>query len=148
SGSGDFAVDFIADPLNEVFETPAGEANNFFQISYRVDYNVIASFSGMQLNAGTDFDLAGGTSDIRWTGGTLEVINGARIGIITGVTFESANFDVLNPGVINSDQPLNESQLFPGVLIGVITAEGQRAVIRLEARVGTALTISFRVYAG
>lgn len=147
-GTGSFSVDVVADVTNNVNEGASGEQNNIFRLSYTVDYPIVAELSSLPVFAGTSFDLAGGTADLNWTGTSLDVINGARIGIVTGVTYENVKYDMLSSSVINSQVGLVDAQVFPGVLIGVITAEGLRAIIRVEARVGTSMTISFRVYSG
>ena len=147
-GTGDFSVDVVADVNNEVVEGFDGETNNFFRFSYAVDFPIVGEAASLPINAGTAIDLAGGTPDLNWTGASLEVMNGSLIGIITGVTFENVVFDQLNPNVVNSGVGLTDAQLFPGVLVGVRTAEGQRAIVRIDARNGTTLTISYRVYGG
>jgi ABC-type branched-subunit amino acid transport system substrate-binding protein len=147
-GTGDFSVDVVADVNNEVSEGFDGETNNFFRFSYGVDYPIVGSASSLPINAGTPIDLAGGTPELNWTGASLDVVNGALIGIITGVTYENVVFDQINPNVVNNGTGLTDAQLFPGVLVGVRTAEGQRAIVRIDARNGTTLTISFRVYGG
>jgi hypothetical protein len=145
-GTGDFSVDVVADVNNEVAEGFDGETNNFFRFSYAVDYPIIAESVSLPVNAGTAIDLTGGTPELNWTGASLEVMNGALTGIITGVTYENVVFDQLNPNVVSSSVGLTDAQLFPGVLVGVRTAEGQRAIVRIDARNGTTLNISYRVY--
>jgi hypothetical protein len=146
-GTGEFMVNVVADISNQVNEgTTDGEGNNIYFLTYRVDYPVIAQASLLPVAAGSLIDLYGGVGDLSWTGTGLNVVNGALIGVLTGVTFEAANYDAISPALVNNNVGLTDAQIFPGVIIGVITAEGQRAVIRIESRAGTSLNISYRVY--
>ncbi|MFP4321132.1 MAG: ABC transporter substrate-binding protein [Anaerolineales bacterium] len=146
TGTGTYTVDVRADVNNTVAEGEDGEANNSFPLSYTVDFPVLAERQDVPLVAGTSLDLFGGTPDFNWTGTSLDPLSGTQIGIITGVTYENANYDVVGPAVAGGPANISDTQLFPGVIFGVITAEGNRAVMRVESRVGTGLNVSYRVY--
>lgn len=145
-GTGTFAVDIVADINNEVNEGENGEGNNIYRVNYAVDYPILIQTSSLPVFAGTNVDLAGGVADLNWTGTELVPLSGGRVGIVTSATFETVHYNLLDPAIISNTTGLSESQIFPGVLIGVITAEGQRGIIRIEARAGTAITISYKIY--
>jgi ABC-type branched-subunit amino acid transport system substrate-binding protein len=145
AGSGAFTVDVVADTTNAVNEGATGESNNIFRLSYRIDFPLLTQSVGVAIAGGSTIDLAGGRPDLNWTGSSLEAINGAQLGIITTVIYENADYSILTSGVVNANL-LNDSQVFGGVLIGVRTAEGNYAAVRVDARTGTSLTISYRVY--
>lgn len=147
TGTGFYAVDIVADINNQVNEgTTGGEANNIFRVNYTVDYPILIQTSSLPVFAGTNIDLAGGTPDLNWTGTQLVPLSGVSLGIVTSATFENVHFNLLDPSILSNTSGLNESQIFPGVLIGVITAEGQRGIIRVEAKAGTALTLTYKIY--
>ncbi len=145
-GTGTFAVDIVADINNEVNEGENGEGNNIYRINYVIDYPILIQTSSLPVFAGTNVDLAGGVADLNWTGTQLVPLNGGRVGIITSATFETVHYNLLDPAIISNTSGLSETQIFPGVLIGIVTAEGQRGIIRIEARAGTAITISYKIY--
>lgn len=145
-GAGDFGIDIVADVNNDVTETFEGEGNNLYRLDYSVDYPLVQDVSNVQVTAGNTIDVAGGINDLNWTGTELVPINGAVVGILTGITYDSVRFDNINTSVVNSGQALTDAQLFPGVIIGVITGEGNRAVLRVDTRIGTDIFISFRAY--
>jgi len=147
SSSGDFSANIAADVNNEVQEGEEGEQNNFYTLTYRVDFGVVNQLANFELFAGDALDLAGGLADLQWSGSILDGINGATVGIVTGLTYEQVGYSNLDPVFLNQAN-VADTQIFPGVLIGVVTAEGQRAVVRVEGRVGTTLSISFKVYGG
>lgn len=144
-GSGSFTVDIVADTTNAVNEGATGEGNNIYRLSYRIDYPLLTQSSGVSIGGGNAIDLAGGQPDLNWTGSSLEAINGAQLGIVTTVIYENVDHSVLTSGVVNTNV-LNDSQVFGGVVIGVRTAEGNYAAVRVDSRNGTGLVISYRVY--
>jgi hypothetical protein len=146
AGAGEFSVEIIADVNNDIPEgETVGEFNNAFRLSYRVDFPVIAQGVSLEVNAGNQIDLGGGTADLLWTGSVLSTLNGAELGIVTTATYEAANYATLTSGIINSTV-LGDAQVFGGVLVAVKTAEGQYAILRIEGRAGTSLSLSYRLY--
>jgi uncharacterized protein YgiM (DUF1202 family) len=66
TGTGIFQVAIVADLNNEVPEL--NENNNIYNLTYQVDYPLFTQQSGIQLNAGTNWDPFGGTVDFDWDG--------------------------------------------------------------------------------
>jgi|GEM_PF-359510 len=143
TATGLFSVAVVADLNKEIAEL--NEDNNSFTISYRVDAPLLASQSGVQINAGTSFDLQGGTTDFVWDGYNLGMQNGAKVGVLGG-TFENATSDQVTPGVANNATGLTTEQVNAGVVIAFITAENRPAVVRIDNRSGDQIWISYRVY--
>lgn len=144
SGTGVAQVAIIADLNNTVAEY--NEENNQYNITYRADYPFLTQQNNIQLSSGQEWDLFGGMNDIRWDGASLSVINGALIGLLGGVAYQDAHYDQLSPSVINNPTGLDSSQVNAGVVLGVYTAEGRRAVMRIDNRAGDQIWISYRVY--
>ncbi len=143
TATGIYQVAVVADLNGEVAE--ANEQNNLYNITYRVDYPLYANQSGIQLNATTQWDLYGGTQDLQWDGSTLSMLNGAQIGLLAGATYDAVHYDMLAPSVVNTTS-YGSSQVLTGAVFGVYTAEGQRAVLRIDNRQGGTIWISYRVY--
>jgi len=143
-GTGVFQVGVVADLNKEVQEI--NEDNNVYNVTYRADYPLFAQQSGLQLNATTDWDLYGGTVDFQWDGFNIGMRNGAKIGILGGVTYENVHYDTISPAVITNTVGLTDNQVNPGVIVGILTAEGQRAVMRIDNRQGQTIFVSYRVY--
>ncbi len=143
TATGIYQVAVVADLNNEVAE--ANEQNNLYNITYRVDYPLYANQSGIQLNATTQWDLYGGTQDLQWDGSTLSMLNGALIGLLPGATYDAVHYDMLTPAVV-SNTSYGSSQVTTGAVFGVYTAEGERAVLRIDNRQGGTIWISYRVY--
>lgn len=144
SGTGVFQVAVVADLNNDVQE--ANEDNNEYNITYRVDYPLLANQSNIQLASGVNWDLYGGTTDIFWDGFNLGVENGALIGLLQGVTYENVHYDMLGPGTVNNNVGYGTDQALAGAVFGVYTAEGQRAVLRIDNRQNQSIWITYRVY--
>lgn len=144
NGTGTFQIAIVADLNNDVAEL--NEGNNSYNITYRVDYPVFVNQSNVQLNATTDYDLYGGTVDFQWDGVNFAMRNGSKIGVLSGVTFENAHYGLLTTSVVNNDVGLGSGQVLAGAVYGMYTAEGKRAVIRMDNVVGTQIWISYRVY--
>lgn len=142
-GTGVFTEVVVADLNKEVAE--ANEDNNNYSVTYRVDYPTFVQQSNIQLVPGTQWDLYGGTNDLEWDGSSLAMRNGALIGLIGG-TYESAHYDQLAPGLITNGTGLTSGEVLVGSVYGMYTAEGQRAVLRIDNRQGDTLWISYRVY--
>jgi hypothetical protein len=142
-GSGVQAVGVTVDAANSVPES--NEGNNIYPLSYRVDFPIAARVDLLAMPLNMPFDMAGGTTDLLWTGGSMDGQNGALLGVIFAPNYDAVFYDTLDPALI-TNASLPESALPPGALVGVITAEGRRGVFRIDNRAGTSLTISYRVY--
>jgi len=145
-GTGIAQVAIIADLNNTVQEF--NEDNNQYQITYRVDYPILAQQTNLLLSSGQEWNLDGdgGPNDIRWDGSSLRVINGAQIGVLGGVAYQDVHYDQLSPAVINNPTGLDASQSNAGVVAGIYTSQGRRAVLRIDNRSGDQIWISYRVY--
>lgn len=146
TGTGVFQVGVVADLNKEVQEL--NEDNNIYNLTYRADYALFAQQSGLQLGSGSEWDLYGGTPDILWDGYNLAMRNGAKVGILSGVTYESVTYDTISPAVVTNTVGLGTDQVNPGVIIGLFTAEGHRAAMRIDNRQGETIWVSYRVYNG
>ncbi len=142
-GTGAYTTSITVDATNVVQES--NEDNNIFPLSYVSDRPILSRIDFVQLPVGIGFDLAGGTSDLIWTGSQIEGQNNARFGVIYAGTFEAVDYTAIDPNVIiNFILPANA--IGTGSLIGFITAEGRRGVMRVDSLAGTLLTVSYRVY--
>ncbi len=146
TGTGVFQVGVIADLNKEVQEL--NEDNNVYNVTYRADYALFAQQSGLQLSSGSEWDLYGGTPDIQWDGYNIGMRNGAKVGILSGVTYENVTYDTIAPAVVTNTTGLTTEQVNPGVVIGLLTAEGHRAAMRIDNRQGETIWVSYRVYNG
>lgn len=143
-GTGVFQVAVVADLNNEVAEL--NEGNNLFNVSYRVDYPLLANQVNIQLGPNTQWDMFGGTPDFFWDGYNIAMLNGAQIGMLSGVAYENVHYDMLTPAVINNATGVGTDKVQPGVVFGMTIPEGRRAVIRVDNRSGETVWLSYRVY--
>lgn len=149
TSTGYYTTVIIADANNQIPEG-AGEANNTFNFSYVVDRPILNQGS-RTLNAGDTLDLEGNAiqGDVNWNanGQQIDALFNARIGILNNVTLENIHWDLINPAVINQTT-IRRTSLDAGFIIGVITADGNRGVIRVDDIPGNQLVLTFRVYQG
>jgi ABC-type branched-subunit amino acid transport system substrate-binding protein len=150
SNTGFYSVIIVADLNNEVPEGP-GEANNTaFTLSYAVDKPIIRQTTAA-LNPGDTLDLEGNgvQGDVNWNGtgpsAKLDALFGARLGIIDNVTLETVHWDLINPGIINQTT-IPRTSMNQNTIIGVITADGNRGVLRVNDIPGDQLQVTLRVY--
>jgi branched-chain amino acid transport system substrate-binding protein len=148
TNTGQYTAGVIVDANNQVPEG-AGEGNNTYNLSYRVDVLVLREGS-QTLNLGDTLDLEGNAvqGDANWNndGGLgLDAIFGARVGVLPGTDINQIHWDLINPTVINRDT-IPRTEMNPGTLIGIITADGHRGVMRVEGVNDTQITLTFRVY--
>ncbi|MGQ9887562.1 MAG: ABC transporter substrate-binding protein [Aggregatilineales bacterium] len=148
TNTGFYSVVIVADLNNEVPEGPAGEANNTFVFSYVINKPILNQ-GQITLNPGNTLDLEGNSllADVIWNTNALQLdaLGSAKLGILTGVTFDSVHWDMINPAVVNQTTILR-SQLNAGFVIGVLTADGNRGAIRVDDIPGSQFVITFRVY--
>lgn len=143
AGPGSFQVGVIVDAANAV--TESNEGNNVFNLIYRVDSALLAQVQSFSMPLNTAIDMAGGNADILWNGSFLQAENGTRLGILQGAAYDAVFYGSIDPAIINQSV-INDIDMQSGAVIGVITSEGKRAVIGVDGRNVTAVTISFRVY--
>jgi ABC-type branched-subunit amino acid transport system substrate-binding protein len=142
--TGFYSVVIVGDLNNDV--TEGNEANNNLTFNYRVD-KLILNQGVKTFNPGDTIDLEGNLvqGDANWDGSALNAIFGAQLGIINGVTLDTVHWDLINPSVVNQASIPNGS-MTTGTIIGIITADGNRGVMRVDAPPGGQLTVTFRVY--
>jgi hypothetical protein len=75
----------------------------------------------------------------------LDAIFGARIGILPGSDIGQIHWDLINPAVITRSN-IARSELVPGTIIGMITADGHRAALRVDAVGDTQLAVTYKTY--
>lgn len=141
--TGTAQLTVTADLNNEVAES--NETNNTYTVQIQSTVPALATQSNVQLNAGTQSDLYGGTVDFTWDGYNIEMENGARMGVLS-VPYEMAGPGDLSPATINNTVGIGSNQVQPGVVLGMITAEGNPAVMRIENRQDQTIWISYRVF--
>jgi ABC-type branched-subunit amino acid transport system substrate-binding protein/uncharacterized protein YgiM (DUF1202 family) len=142
-GTGTAQMVVTADLNNEIAE--ANETNNTFAQTVQSSAATLAEQVNIQLAAGTQFDLYGGTVDFTWDGYNIAMENGARMGVL-GVTYEAASPNDITDATINNSVGIGSNQVQPGTVLGVITAEGARAVARVENRQDQTVWISYKVF--
>ena len=157
SGStGNYSVTIVADLNNEVNEGDSGEANNHnFSFSYKVDKQLIL-INNTSLAAGASVDLEGNVgpiNDIQYTGAGLNTINVCTvntdcIGLLSpGLNWDTSYYDAISSGNGINATFIANAALTPGTILGVLTAEGRRAVVRVDAiSPGISITLTYRVY--
>lgn len=151
TNTGFYTTAISADINNQVPEGPNGELNNTYTFSYVVD-RPIRNQGSQALNLGDTIDLEGDfvQGDANWNadGGVgLDAIFGAKLGIIAGSDISAVHWDLINPAVINRDT-IPRAEINLGTLIGIITANGNRGVMRVDSVTDQQLTVTFKVYQG
>lgn len=151
TNTGFYTTAIVADINNEVAEGANGELNNTFTFSYIVD-RPIRNQGAQTLNLGDTIDLEGDfvQGDANWNadgGLALDAIFGAKLGIIAGSDISAVHWDLINPGVINRDS-IPRAEINLGSLIGIVTANGNRGVMRVDSVTDSQLTVTFKVYVG
>jgi hypothetical protein len=145
--TGFYSVVIVSDLNNDVQEGP-GEGNNNFNFSYVVNRPVIRQAS-QTLNPGDTIDLEGNAvqGDANWRGdaSNLDAIFGAQLGIIANVDLNTVHWDLINPTIVNQTN-IPRASLNPGTIVGIITADGNRGVMRVDSLNGNQLSLTFLVY--
>lgn len=145
NNTGSYTVTIVADLNNEIPEGP-GEGNNFFNFSYVVDKQILNQ-NNQTLNPGDTLDLEGNGAqgDINWTGNELNGLFGAKLGTLSNVTFENVHWDLITPTIVNRDT-IPRGQLDAGFIIGVLTADGNRGILRVNDIPGNQIVVTYKVY--
>lgn len=134
---------FVVDLNEQVPEGQAGEANNIYELAYKVD-RPVAVLAQVTFSPAMSFDFYGGAIDISWDGVTLTMsANGAIGPVIGNQTFEQTHYDQV-PSFATSSSVSNPPQ---GASYAVITEEGQYGFIRIDSRSGSNVTLTYRIYA-
>ncbi len=134
----------VADLNSEVLES--NEGNNVFSFNYAINKPILRTGSQV-LNTGDTIDLEGNAvqGDANWNGISLDRLGSAFLGVIPNVNLTTIHWDLINPAIINQTS-IPAAAFIPGTLIGVITADGNRAVVRVDSFNGVQLGLTFIVY--
>ena len=137
----------------------------------RQDMRVLNPGDVMDLEGDMVEEEAERMDDLQWDGNVLNTIATARVAVInpgqdgfnwaaTGAdpannlhwnltnpdVVSRIHWDLIDPNVVNQPN-IPPDQIVPGALIGVITADGNRALLRVDDRPeGNQLTVTFLVY--
>lgn len=131
----------VVDLNNEVPEGATGEGNNIYTFAYKVD-RAVAVQAQTVLNSGLSINFAGANLDMTWTGSSFNMLGAAKIGMLSGQTYENAYYDQV-PGVaVNA----SFGGPTPGMVFAFITDEGQYGFFRVDNVSGTDVTLTYRVY--
>ena len=100
--------------------------------------NTIGTARVLLINPGTDgFD---------WANSGVDVANGVHWNLTNPDVVTRIHWDLLDPNVINQPNVPTE-QVTEGALIGVITSDGRRGILRIDQRLeGNVLQVTFLVY--
>ena len=145
TSSGSYTVDIVVDTLGTVAET--NEANNIYSFSYTVSAPIIAQVEGLTVTNNVPIVMTGGTPDIIWDGATLLAQGNARLGVIPGLNYDTATLTNIDPNALTLNA-IGADQFVTGAVVVIITSEGLRGVIRVEAIVNNVVIISYRVFNG
>jgi branched-chain amino acid transport system substrate-binding protein len=154
--TGNYTATIIADLNNEINEGPDGEANNDdFNFTYKLDRQLIL-INSTTLSAGSSIDLEGNVTpvtDISYTGASLDTTapctgTASCIGLISpALNWDTSHYDSISSANGVTVNSIPNGSLGVGSTIGVLTAEGRRAVIRVDSfNPGVSITITYRVY--
>ncbi len=148
TNTGTYSVVIVADLNNDIQEGSAGEANNNFGFTYTIDRQILIQ-SSRTLVAGESFDLEGNgvAADITWNAGAtaLDTLGSARLGIISGVNFSTVHYDLISTATVNLTS-IARTSMGQNTIIGIITADGNRGVIRIDDLPGNQMILTYRVY--
>ncbi len=150
--TGNFNVIIVADLNDQVAEGPAGEANNDdFTLNYRLDRQAIL-INSTSLSIGNAIDLEGANppiNDLTFTASGLECTNARScIGTLSPtLTFDTATYDAISASNGINQTSIAAGSITPGMVFGIITEEGRRAVARVDAyQAGNFINMTWRVY--
>jgi branched-chain amino acid transport system substrate-binding protein len=158
SMTGNFDVVIVADLNQQIAESAEGEDNNDdFVYSYHLDRQTILTNTA-SLGTGTYIDLEGNVgpiNDIQYTAAGLVTANPLCtattdcIGLSANaaLTWNTIHYRSIRPGNGINATFIPNAFLTPGTIVGVLTAEGRRAVLRVDnINPGVTITFTYRVY--
>ncbi len=143
TNTGFYSVVIVSDLNNEVPE--GNETNNTFTYSYGINHAILRQGS-QALNPGDTIDLEGNAiqGDANWDGSSLNAIFGAKIAVIPNVTVSTMHYDLIDPAIVNQTS-IGSASLAAGTIVGIITADGNRAFMRIDS-LSSQLAVTFVVY--
>lgn len=133
---------FLVDFNQQVNEGATGEGNNVFTFAYKVDEPTFFAPTVGSITAPSSFDFYGGTTDVSWDGTNLTMAAGGNIGQLVGSTFEIAHYQQA-AGLATGTAVVNPAT---GSIYAFKTVEGYYGYLRVDSRVGTNITFTYRVY--
>lgn len=146
ANTGFYTVTIVADLNNEVQELD--ENNNLLNFNYSINKPVLRQAS-QTLNPGDTLDLEGNAvqGDANWDAGAglLNAIFGAKVGIIPNANLNTMHYDLIDPNIVNQAS-IPAGNLVPGVVIGILTADGNRGAMRVDNLANNQLSLTFVVY--
>ncbi|PJF45073.1 MAG: hypothetical protein CUN55_00615 [Phototrophicales bacterium] len=131
----------IVDLNNQVAEGTAGESNNIFTVAYKVDRPVVVEATATLVGT-QSIDFYGGTTDLTWDGSSFNMNSGALIGQLTGVDYLTSHYDQ----VASAATATSFANPQPAQIFAIITAEGNRGILRVDNRNGATIVITYRIY--
>ena len=144
--TGPQSVIIVVDLNGQVWEGAPGEANNrVYSYNYIADRAVLTS--GAWTIAAGSIDLDGNANpDFSWTGNELIGLGGAGMVLMNHFSsIEDLHYDAIDRRLAMIKRL--DADLLPNATIGLVTADGNRGVIRVtEAARGGTITIEYRVY--
>lgn len=156
AATGNFNVIIVADLNGQVNEGPVGETNNnTFAFNYKVDRQLIL-INSITLPLSGQLDLEGNVTpqfDLTFSPAGLDTLAACSgtancLGLLTpALNWDTAHYDAITSanGINANNIPI--AQITPGTTIGILTAEGRRGVIRVDAiQPGTSITLTYRLY--
>jgi hypothetical protein len=124
------------------------ENNNLLNFNYSINKPVLRQAS-QTLNPGDTLDLEGNAvqGDANWDAGAglLNAIFGAKVGIIPNANLNTMHYDLIDPNIVNQAS-IPAGNLVPGVVIGILTADGNRGAMRVDNLANNQLSLTFVVY--
>lgn len=153
--TGAYQVVIVADLNNQVAEGEVGETNNDdFILNYRVDrQQLLINSTTLSLNASVD--LEGNVQpvfDVQYTAAGLNTSSGCTqsaycIGLLTNFNWDTATYDVITAANGINTTFVPNTSLAVGTTLGVLTSDGRRGVIRVDAiNPGVSITLTYRLY--
>jgi len=152
--TGIYSAIIIADLNNEVNESTGESNNNTFNFTYKLDRPTLL-INSATLTTGASLDLevnAIPTFDITYSGGGLNTTGTCTpttfcIGVLGAVNWDTSHYDYITAGNGVNTTAIANSALGIGTTLGVFTAEGRRAVIRIDnINPGISISFTYRVY--
>lgn len=152
--TGIYSAIIIADLNNELNEGPGEGNNNAYNFTYKLDRATLL-VNNATLTTGASLDLevnAVPTFDITYTGGGLNTTGTCTptafcIGVLGAVNWDTSHYDYITAGNGVNTTSIPNGAIGVGTTIGVFTADGRRAVIRVDAiNPGISISFTYRVY--
>ena len=136
---GGYSTVIIADVNNQVAEGPGEANNNSFNYSYRVE-----GFTGdrtITLDDDETLRLSGDT-EIRWDDPDIEGVSGTRVGLLTGLDFDSLDEDDVNESTANDDEVTPST----GDIVVILGDDDTRAIAFVEGIDDDEIELEVRVF--